>query len=126
MKPNVSHLQEFGAPVWVLLQGQKEQRKMLPKSKQCAYVSYDNGSKSVKYYNAKTCKVLISQNYHFVSLPEKDTLPEEIMVTPDMLHEGESGGSMLPMGNKDDSPKRKQVEMEELPEVDAPCKTHGI
>jgi len=30
-KPDVSHLQEFGAPVWVLLQGQKVQRKMLPK-----------------------------------------------------------------------------------------------
>jgi transposase InsO family protein len=32
-KLNVSHLREFGAPVWILLQGQKEQRKMLPKSK---------------------------------------------------------------------------------------------
>ena len=32
--PNISHLHEFGAPVWILLQGQREQRKMLPKS-QC-------------------------------------------------------------------------------------------
>ena len=32
-KPNVSHLREFGAPVWILLQGQNVQRKMLPKSK---------------------------------------------------------------------------------------------
>ena len=32
-KPNIAHLREFGAPVWILLQGQKEQRKMLPKSK---------------------------------------------------------------------------------------------
>jgi transposase InsO family protein len=32
-KPNVAHLREFGAPVWVLLQGKKEQRKILPKSK---------------------------------------------------------------------------------------------
>ena len=31
-KPNVSHLHEFSAPVWVLLQGQNVQRKMLPKS----------------------------------------------------------------------------------------------
>ena len=31
-KPNVAHLREFGAPVWILLQGQKVQRKMLPKS----------------------------------------------------------------------------------------------
>ena len=53
-KPNVNHLQEFGAPVWVVLQGQKEPRKMLPKSKQRLYVGFDDGSKSVKYYNAKT------------------------------------------------------------------------
>ena len=31
-KPNVAHLHEFGTPVWILLQGQKVQQKMLPKS----------------------------------------------------------------------------------------------
>ena len=31
-RPNVSHLREFSAPVWVLLQGQAVQKKMLPKS----------------------------------------------------------------------------------------------
>ena len=30
-KPDVSHLREFGAPVWVLLQGQHKERKILPK-----------------------------------------------------------------------------------------------
>jgi len=34
IKPNVSHLHEFRAPVWVLLQGQKEPRKMESKSRQ--------------------------------------------------------------------------------------------
>jgi len=34
IKPNVSHLCEFGAPVWALLQGQKEPRKMESKSRQ--------------------------------------------------------------------------------------------
>ena len=53
-KPNVSHLCEFGAPIWVLLQGQRVQRKMLPKSLRQAYVGYDKGSKSVIYYNAAT------------------------------------------------------------------------
>ena len=53
-KPNVSHLHEFGTPVWVLLQGQRIQRKMLPKSQWRAYVSYNKGSKSVNYYNAAT------------------------------------------------------------------------
>jgi transposase InsO family protein len=32
-KPVVSHLREFGAPIWTLLQEQKETQKMLPKSK---------------------------------------------------------------------------------------------
>ena len=29
-KPNISHLREFGAPVWVLLQGQKYLEKWRP------------------------------------------------------------------------------------------------
>ena len=33
IKPNINHLCEFGAPVWVLLQGQKIPRKILPKYK---------------------------------------------------------------------------------------------
>jgi hypothetical protein len=40
-KPNVNHLREFGAPVWVLLQGQKIPRKKLAKR---VYVGFDNGS----------------------------------------------------------------------------------
>jgi hypothetical protein len=32
-KPDVAHLREFGAPVWILLQGQKVLLKMEAKSK---------------------------------------------------------------------------------------------
>ena len=53
-KPDVTHLREFGAPVWILAQGQRVLRKMLPKSQCRAYVGYDEGSKAVKYYNAAT------------------------------------------------------------------------
>ena len=59
-KPNVSHLCEFGAPVWILIQGQKIDRKMQPKSKQQIYVIFDDGAGAVKYYNAKMCNVLTS------------------------------------------------------------------
>jgi hypothetical protein len=50
--------------------------------------------------------------------PQKDTPPEEIMVTPDVLHEGESRGSMLPPGKIEprgnvSGSKRKQVSDEE-------------
>jgi hypothetical protein len=62
-KLNVSHLREFGAPIWVLLQDEREQQKMLPKSKRCAYVGHDDGTKVIKYYNAETRKVLTSRNF---------------------------------------------------------------
>ena len=48
------------------------------------------------------------------------------MVAPDMPCEGESEGSTLPTGKESDSSKRKRVEMEEVPDIDTPRKTHGI
>ena len=53
-KPDVAHLREFGAPVWILLQGQKVLPKMEAKSKRRALIGYDDGSKSVKYYTTET------------------------------------------------------------------------
>jgi len=53
-KPDVSHLREFSTPVWILLQGQKVQPKMEAKSKRWALIRYEDGSKSVKFYNAET------------------------------------------------------------------------
>jgi len=53
-KPDVSHLHELRALVWILLQGQQVLPKMEPKSKHQALVSYKDGSKSVLYYNAET------------------------------------------------------------------------
>ena len=88
-RPNVSHLREFGAPVWILLQGQKEPPKMLPKSHRRAYVGYDDGSKSVLYYNAETRKILKSRNYRFLTLQKQNSPPEEIEVAPDLPREGE-------------------------------------
>jgi len=53
-KPDITHLREFGAQVWILLQGQKILPKMEAKSKRWALVGYKDRSKSVKYYNAET------------------------------------------------------------------------
>ena len=77
---------------------------MLPKSIRKAYVGFDDGSKSVKYYNAKTRKILTSRNFCFLSIDNK-TPPEEIMVTLKIPHEGEMQENMLPMGS--DSQKRE-------------------
>jgi hypothetical protein len=107
-KPNISHLQEFGAPVWVLLQGQKEPRKMETKSRRQIFVGYDDGSKSIKYFNAETRKVLTSRNVRFLALTDNETPPEPIVVLPDAPDEGESEGSIpSTSGSKGDGLKRK-------------------
>jgi hypothetical protein len=97
-KPNVSNLHKFGAPVWILLQGQKEQCKMQPKSKCQVYISFDDGAQAIKYYNPETCKVLTSHNFHNINPPDCPAPPEPIKLATHMPHEGETGGSMLPMG----------------------------
>jgi hypothetical protein len=87
-KPNVSHLREFGAPVWILHQGQAEKRKLQPKSSRRAYVGYDDGSNSVQYYNADTRKILSSRNYRFLSQTTTPPLTDDIQIDP--THEGEN------------------------------------
>ena len=87
---------------------------MLPKSQRRAYVGYDDGSKSVKYYNAETRKILTSRNYRFLNINEK-TPPEEIEVAPDLPHEGEMRDDMLPTGSNSQKRKRVEEEEEELP-----------
>jgi hypothetical protein len=94
-KPDVSHLREFGTPVYVLLQGQKKGPKLQPRSKQQIFVGYDDGSKSVKYFNPETRKVLTSRNYKFLTnLPKQsgtldsvDTIAIEL--PPAVPREGE-------------------------------------
>ena len=78
-KPNMAHLCEFRTPVWILLQGQKVQWKMLPKSECQVYVGYDEGNKSVKYYVLATRNILVLQNFHFLS-PAKPSPMEDIVV----------------------------------------------
>ena len=135
-KPSVSHLREFGAPVWILLQGQKEDRKMLPKSKRQVYVGFDDGAKAVKYYNAETRKILTSHNFRHIN-PPPATPPEPIIIAPSEQPEGESGslrkdmplpGANDPEGNNQDQPnKRKRKRREDDPVVtNEPRKTQGI
>ena len=132
-KPNVTHLREFGAPVWVLLQGQNVARKILPKSKKCAYIGNNDASKSVLYYNAERRKVLTSRNYKFLTAKEPEAA-EEIAVHDYPLREGECEGRSAcgkeqgienipsaPAKETNMSRKRKAS-----PNVDEPRKTWGI
>jgi len=97
IKPDVSHLCEFGTPVWILQQGPNICHKMLPKSERRAYVSYNNGSKAIKYYNAAMRNIPTSRNFKFLN---RDTLPppDEIEIDPpsqgeSSLSEGEREGA---------------------------------
>ena len=88
-KPNVSHLHEFGAPVWVLLQGQNVQRKMLPKSQRWAYIGYDKGLKAIRFYNTVTKNVQTVRNYRFLT-PADPSPPKEIGIEEPELEGGEN------------------------------------
>ena len=51
-KPNVSHLQEFGCDIWIL-DGSINRSKLDPRSKKMIFVGFMDGSKAVRYYDAK-------------------------------------------------------------------------
>lgn len=74
-KPNVSHLREFGAPVWIVRQGQELRREQLPLAKghRRSFVGYDEteGTRSVKFYDAKTKKVLATRNFRLLTPPDQ-------------------------------------------------------
>jgi hypothetical protein len=119
-KPNVANLREFRAPVWILLQGQKVQRKMLPKSQRRAYVGFNEGSKSVKYYNATTRNILTSRNFQFLT-PVESAPPEEIAIEPDAPLEGErvpSSEGELESGIRSDAQKKQPNKRKPTEEID--------
>jgi hypothetical protein len=66
-----------------------------PSNTRRAYVRYEEGPQAVQYYNAEMRKVLTSRNYCFLSPPKGNPLPEDIVVAPDVQHEGELRDSAL-------------------------------
>ena len=47
-----------------------------------AYVGFDDGSKSVIYYQAKTKKLLTSRNFQMLNATPKESTPDVMTVTP--------------------------------------------
>jgi hypothetical protein len=122
-KPNIAHLREFGAPVWILLQGQNVARKILSKSKRRAYVGNNDASNSVLYYNADTRKVLTSRNYVFLT-ERKPEPPEAIIRNSTPQHEGErEDGTARGVETTEPNASRKR---KEPPDQDEPRQTRGI
>jgi hypothetical protein len=67
---------------------------MKAKSKRQALVRYEDGLKSVKFYNTETQSVLTLRNFHFLEPSEPpNTILEQLLITPDnVAHKGESMG----------------------------------
>src|SRR5258708_29542319 len=85
IKLNVSCLREFRSPVWILLQGQHMQQKMLPKTTQYYYVGNEDNYQSIIYYNKETQKLNILRNFYFLKDPLENMLN-------DCTHKGERPG----------------------------------
>ena len=63
---------------------------MLPKSQRRAYIGYNEGSKSIKYYNAAMRNILTLRNFCFLSRADPSPL-EELGIEPSYLLKGENG-----------------------------------
>jgi len=80
-------------------QGQNMQQKMMLKLQHRVLVGYDNGSKSVKYFNIPTRKILTLRNYKFLTLTNPSP-PEEVAVDPP----SDKGEANLPKDKGEDAP----------------------
>jgi len=123
-KPNVTHLREFGAPVWILLQGQTKAQKIMPKSQRHAYIRNKDVSKSVIYYNAQTKKILSSRNYVFLNIKQPEP-PEDIIISNTPLREGECEGKDAQEGDPEPHPPEPSTSQQRQPSLE-PRKTRGV
>ena len=73
-KPNVAHLQEFGADCWVLRQD-TALHKLTRKSRPCKFMGFSEESCAYRYYNPETHQVLTSRNVIFAKGESDDADP---------------------------------------------------
>ena len=86
--PSVAHLREFGSNVWILDESENRS-KLDPKSKKMVFVGFMDGSKSVRYYDAKKRNIKVSRNFTFNENEEPGEL-KEIAKVPSLQAEGEN------------------------------------
>ena len=79
-KPNVGHLWEFGCDVWIL-------DEFINRSKKMIFVGFMDGSKAVRYYDAKDRSIKVSRNVAFNKDEELRAL--DIIEVPSIQVEGE-------------------------------------
>ena len=79
---------------------------MESKSWRRIFVGFDDGAKSIKYFNAETRKILTSRNIRFLNLTDEDPSQELIIIQPDTPCEGESEDNTLPLSGNDNNKGR--------------------
>jgi len=98
-KPDVSHLCEFGSPVWILNEGQLT--KLQPKSTKHTFMGFMDGPKAIKYYDAATRQVHVSCNFHFPVISTPQTQPN---INATLLqNSAQSEGEPVPIGTESES-----------------------
>ena len=85
-KPNVSHLWEFGCDIWILDES-INRLKLDPRSKKMVFVGFMDGSKAVRYHDAKNRLIKVSRNVTFNEDEEPRAL--DIIEVPGIQVEGE-------------------------------------
>ena len=106
-KPDVSHFREFGCDVWVLDETENLS-KIKPRSKKMVFMGFNDGSKSIRYYDPTKRNIKVSRN---VAFHENDDLQPWNTSVPGLLSEGESPSQIIP-------PPPKQI-----PQVDSNIQT---
>ena len=102
-KPDLSLLEEFGRPCWVLRQDGK-QSILDPKSRQFLFTGINNSTKGYRYYNPVTRQIQTSRNVIFM-VEDSPTTSEDVTVNHPTLFEGEGEREQAIMGDKDQNPK---------------------
>ena len=62
-KPSVTHLQEFGVPVWVYLELHPD--KMQSRARQYVFTGFADKAAAIRYYDTSTQKRKVSRNFYF-------------------------------------------------------------
>jgi hypothetical protein len=87
LKPNISHLREFGCDVWVLDET-VNRSKLAPRSKKMVFVGFEEGCKGIRYWDKATRKIKVSRNIAFNENEEPTMV--RIAEVPGTQAEGES------------------------------------
>jgi len=101
-KLDVSHLHEFGSPVWILNEGQLT--KLQPRSTKHTFMGFVDGPKAIKYYDAATRQVRVLCNFQFPVVSTSQTQPNMSATLPQ--NSAQSEGESVPIGTESEPNKR--------------------